>query len=210
MPSITCGWAAAPRSSAQGGSHLLEGVRLLDEVWPHLDAAWRWLHARPEVEAAGWLDIFHSSMPGMLGQRLPLLEAAVAAAQRLGERAHEGLHLSAMGALYVELGDPQQATSCLEQALAIRRETGDRPGEGSDLWNLGNACQRQGDPKRAIARELGQRQAECTVLRSLGNAALGLGDLQRAVGHKDAEQDAQYLLEMRRRAGLADGQETAG
>ena len=174
----------------EGGEHVLEGLRLFDGVWPHLEAAWGWLRAREDEASARWLSDFAGRMPNMLdlrltpGQRIPILEAALAAARRLGDRRGEGTALGNLGLAYAALGDAGRAIELYEQALAIDREIGDRRGEGIVCWNMGLAYERLGEHAKAAAL------MQVTV------------DFERGIGHPDAEKDARHLEEVRRKAGL--------
>ncbi|MBZ5668975.1 MAG: tetratricopeptide repeat protein, partial [Acidobacteriia bacterium] len=92
------------------------------------------------------------------------LEAALAAARRLKNRAAEGAHLGNLGLAYAALGETRRAIEYHQQGLTVLREIGDRRGEGNVLGNLGIACRQLGEPRRAtelherslvIAREIG-------------------------------------------------------
>src|SRR5208282_472567 len=68
-------------------------------------------------------------------ERLVWLEAALAAARRLRDRAAEAVHLGNLGLTNADLGETRRAIEFYEQRLAIAREIGDRRGEGSVLGN---------------------------------------------------------------------------
>lgn len=114
-------------------------------------------------------------------ERVRWLEAALAAARRLGRRDAEGAHLGNLGSAYADLGEPRRAIEHYEQALAIAREMGDRAGEARASWNLGLALEGEGDPAGAAA------------------AMQALVDYEQELGHPDAEKDAARLAELRAR-----------
>jgi len=124
-------------------------------------------------------------------KRILWLEAAAAAAQRLGDKGAEGVHLGNLGLAYADLGEVRRAIGFYEQALAIAREIGDRRGEGADLGNLGLAYADLGEVRRAIGfyeqhlaivREIGDRRGEGNALGNLGLAYADLGEVRRAIG----------------------------
>lgn len=118
------------------------------------------------------------------------LEAALAAARHLKERASEGGHLINVGIAYKNLGKMHLAIEHYEQALVISREISDRFIEASALGNLGNAYAISGEIQRAveffkqqltIAREMGDRRSEEIALGNLGSAYRDLGETRRAI-----------------------------
>jgi len=175
----------------------MAGLRRFDAALPHLRAAWAWMRAQGDADAARWLSNFASWTAYVLDlrmtprEKIPVLEAALEAARRLGDREAEGIHLGNLGLAYADLGDPRRAIGFYEQTLQIHREIGDRRGEGNALGNLGTAYHTLGDPRRAIgfyeqaleiAREIGDRRGEGNALGNLGSAYADLGDPLRAIG----------------------------
>ena len=155
----------------------------------------RFRREQRDEAAAKWTSEFPDRAAYMLGMRLPprdkipILEAAAAAARQIGDRRAEGGHLGNLGLAYADLGEVRRAIEYYEQALAISREIGDRRGEGNDLGNLGIAYKNLGEVRRAIeyceqalsvAREIGDRRMEGNALANLGLLAKGQGDLARA------------------------------
>ena len=181
----------------QGHEHVLESLRQFDVLWPHLQAAYvRALPNVGEAPADRWL----SDLPGKVAytldiritprQRIPLLESALAAARRLGNRSYEDVHLGNLGIAYKNLGEPRRAIEYYEQQLPITHEIGDRRGEGNTLGNLGNAYADLGELRRAIeyyeqhqtiTREIGDRRGEGAALGNLGLAYADLGEPRRAI-----------------------------
>jgi tetratricopeptide (TPR) repeat protein len=180
----------------QGGEHVVEGLREFDGAWPHLRAAYGRMRERGDQAAAQWTSAFPDRVMYVLDLRLPprdkipILEAAAAAAREMGERGLEGNQLGNLGLAYADLGEVRRAIEYHEQALAIAREIGDRHGEGAALGNLGAAYYRLGEVRRAIeyheqalaiSREIGDRRGEGNDLGNLGAAYYRLGDARRAI-----------------------------
>jgi tetratricopeptide (TPR) repeat protein len=193
---------AAIERYKQGGEDLLRGLALFDRQRGHIEAGQAWAagRAREDEEAARLCVAYPDAGVYVLNLRLHArewigwLEAAVAAARRLGDRAAEGVHLGNLGLAYAALGQAQRASEYYERALVIRREIGDRRGEGSDLGNLGLAYADLGQAQRAIAyheqaleidREIGDRQGEGNALGNLGIAYADLGQTQRAIEYHE-------------------------
>jgi len=202
----------------QGGEHVVEGLRLFDGVWPHLRAAYG--RMREEQVAAQWTSAFPERVAYVLGlrvaprDRIPILEAAAAAAREIGDRGGEGAHLGNLGNAYADLGEVRQAIGTFEQALAISREIGDRRGEGNRLGNLGSAYYRLGEVRRAIeyyeqaltlAREVGDRRNEAVHLGNLGLAYADLGEVRRAIEYYERALEIARAIGDRRGEGNALG-----
>ena len=186
-----------------GGDDLLAGLSLLDNILPHLRAAFAW--AREGVAAARGVQTHLANLlPGAAVHPLDLrlvpqekvewLEEAAAAARTLGDREAEDRHLGNLGIAYAALGEVRRAIEYYEQALAIAREIGDRQGEGNALGNLGLAYADLGDVRRAIefyeqalviVRNIGDRRAEGYVLGNLGLAYADLGEVRRAIEYHE-------------------------
>jgi len=180
----------------QGGEHVLEGLRQFDGAWPHLWAAYGRMRERGDRAAAQWTSEFPDRVAFVLDLRLPprdripILEAAAAAAREIGDRRAEGVHLGNLGNAYRALGEVRRAIEYHEQALVISREIGNRRGEGTDLRGLGLAYANLGEARRAIEyheqaleidREIGDRRREGADLGNLGNAYSDLGETRRAI-----------------------------
>jgi Tetratricopeptide repeat len=65
------------------------------------------------------------------------LEAAAAAARKIGNRRGEGAALGNLGIAYAAVGETRRAIEYYEQQLVTVREIGDRRGEGNALGSLG-------------------------------------------------------------------------
>ncbi len=189
--------SAADDLYQQGGEHILPALATFRFLYPHLSAAFARLAARPADPAADrWLSDFPGKCIYLLDLHLPpreyipLLEAALAASRRLGDRKDEGIALGNLGSAYLSLGDARKAIEFYEQCLTLHREIGDRRGEGNDLGNLGLAYAALGDARKAIEfyeqalaidREIGDKRNEGNWLGNLGNAYAALGDARKAI-----------------------------
>ncbi len=195
----------------QGGEEVLRGLALFDLEWPHIRQGQAWAAGRSgeDDDAAALASDYPNACLYCLDLRLPprdripWLEAAAAAARRLGDRKVESWHMGNLGLAYAGLGDARGAIGYLEQALAIQREIGDRYNEGNNLGNLGSAYFMLGDARGAIgyyeqalaiAREIREasrseaertaaRQGEGADLGNLGLAYAALGDARGAIGY---------------------------
>lgn len=84
-------------------------------------------------------------------RRIDWLQAARAAARRLGDRQMEGNHTGTLGLAHAALGEVRRAIEFYEQVLTIVRELGDRRGEGSALFNMALAFEDLGERDKALA-----------------------------------------------------------
>ncbi|MBI5819224.1 MAG: tetratricopeptide repeat protein [Verrucomicrobia bacterium] len=202
-----------------GGGKILDGLALFDRERRHIEAAFEFLHScsrrreEAESEPSGGIRLLTSAATKEAAcrqlvalvhavaytgdlrfhprqQRIPWLEAQLAAACEIGDRCGEGAALGNLGVAYKNLGDARKAIEYHEQRLVIAREIGDRCGEGAALGNLGVAYMNLGDARKAIeyheqrlviAREIGNRRGEGNALGSLGNAYADLGDARKAI-----------------------------
>ncbi len=189
--------SAADDLYQKGGENIPLALAQFRFLYPHLRAAFERLSAQQgDPKADRWLSDFPGVCVYVLDLHLPprerisLLEIALEASRRLGDREYEGSHLGNLGLAYWALGDARKAIEFHEQALAIAREIGDRHSEGADLGNLGLAYWALGDARQAIAfheqalaiaREIGDRHSEGADLGNLGLAYWALGDVRQAI-----------------------------
>jgi tetratricopeptide (TPR) repeat protein len=190
----------ADRLYEEGGSALLQGLRLFDREWGNVQAGQAWAAARAgEDDGAAELCSAYPDAGAYLvhlrqhpREQAGWLQAALAAARRGNDRAAEGQHLGNLGLAYAALGETRRAIEHYEQHLAIARDTGDRRGEGQALGNLGSAYLDLGETRRAIehyeqrlaiAREIGDRRGEGNTLGNLGLAYADLDETRRAIEH---------------------------
>ncbi|MDQ2806855.1 MAG: tetratricopeptide repeat protein [Chloroflexota bacterium] len=175
-----------------------EGLALFDGERLHIDAGWAWARSRADSDASARVLLDYADATAYIGslryhartERIPQLEAWLAAARRLGRKGAEGAALGNLGLAYAALGEARRAIGYHEQDLAMSSEIGDRRGEGAALGNLGLAYADLGEARRAIvyyeqhlaiAREIGDRRGEGSALSGLGSAYADLGDARRAI-----------------------------
>jgi tetratricopeptide (TPR) repeat protein len=204
----------------QGGEPVNPGLALYDVEKGNIKAgqAWAAEHAPLDDEAAR-LCSDYAGASALLGlrqnphERIPWVEAALAAARRLKDRRAEGEHSASLGLAYADSGEPRRAIEFHQRSLEIMQELGDRKGEGRVLGNLGLAYVAlgkhlaaslglayadSGEPRRAIeraieyhtrnldiARQTHDRRGEGRALGNLGYAHDLLGEPGRAIdNHK--------------------------
>jgi tetratricopeptide (TPR) repeat protein len=186
----------------KGGDSLMRGLALFDIEWGNAQAGQGWAeaHSAGEDEAARLCSGYPNWGTYILDLRqhpreqIRWIEAAVAAARQLKDRAAEGRHLGGLGYAYDSVGDYRHAIEYYEAALRIIREIGDRGSEGAALGNLGIAYGKLDETRRsieyfeqrlAIAREIDDRRGEGNALGNLGIAYGILGEARRAIEYSE-------------------------
>ncbi|WP_114860561.1 tetratricopeptide repeat protein [Azospirillum brasilense] len=192
--------AAADVLFLEGGEGICMGLALYDRESINILAVADWAIEKTDCHEAARIltnrlpnaGVYVFSLRLPTRRRIGLLEAAVRAAQSLGDKRAKGSHLGNLGIAYADLGETRRAIDHYEQALLISREIGDRRVEGNALGNLGNAYADLGETRRAIdhyeqaltiSREIGDRCGEGSALGNLGNAYAALGETRRAIDH---------------------------
>ncbi|HJQ35251.1 MAG TPA: tetratricopeptide repeat protein [Pyrinomonadaceae bacterium] len=182
----------------KGGDAIKSGLALFDIERRNVEAGQEWAcqHSSEDEAAAQLCDGYPSVGIHILNLRqhprelISWLEAALASARRLSDRASEEGHSINLGNVYRNVGEVRRAIELYEQAFVIAREIGDRDGEGTTLGNLGSAYADLGETRRAIelyeqwlviAREIGDRRREGQALGNLGIAYGELGEHRHAV-----------------------------
>ena len=194
---LSLGTLAAERYS-QAGDKRLEGLRMFDAVWPHLQEASQRLQTRSDRRSARWLSDLAREMAPILGLRLqpqsrvPVLEGAVASALRIGDRHSQAAHLGNLGLAYADMNEPQRAIVYHRQALGIHARLRDRINEGEQWTCLGKAYLRLDEPEQAIKCEqkalaiheqLDDRRAQGENLTGIAIAYRRLGDTRQTIAH---------------------------
>lgn len=176
------------------GARIVENLARFDAERPHFDAARAWGIAHAGTVEGDQLILAMALARTQLDElrsdaereRLPHLEWALGAAQRLGQQPAEGQLLLSLGRATFDLGRFRQAIIAWERALDIFQELEDRHSEGRTLGNLGTAYARLGDPQRAILayeqalalfRALGDQRH---VAHALGNLGIAYAELETA------------------------------
>lgn len=182
----------------KGGDAIISAIALFDVERRNIEAGQEWAcrHSSGDETPARVCNQYPDAGAYVISLRqhprevISWLEAALAAARQLKDRAAEGRHLGNLGIAYAYLGAPRRAAEFYERALVVLREVGDRRGEENALGNLGNAYADLGEHRRAIefheqqliiAREIGDRRGEAMALGNLGLAYADLDETRRAV-----------------------------
>ena len=190
--------AAADKLYLQGGKSIQEALALFDREDENIVSGYAWAANNAGVSSppaelcmrypnagAYMLDLRLHPM-----KRISWLEAALAAARKLKDRAMQGVHLGNLGNAYVALGQARKAIECYEQAVVIARGIWDRRNEGVWLGGLGIAYKNLGEAGKAIeyyeqaltiASEIGDRRGEGNALGNLGLAHADLGEARKAI-----------------------------
>jgi len=176
----------ADEADTRAASDLVAGLVLFDQERAHIDSGWAWARAQPPDSAANdRLVVRYAEATAMLGDHryaprtnyIPLLQAAIAAAHRLGEGAAAGRLLGHLGTAYTAMDDLPAAQRCLHEWRDLARAHRDPLSEGAALGNLGEVYLRQGDAAAAQAtyeqvlalmQTLGNPTGEAMALARLG------------------------------------------
>jgi tetratricopeptide (TPR) repeat protein len=109
-------------------------------------------------------------------QAIETWQQILATAQKLKNRALEGIALNSIGLNYYISSELEAALKYFNQALSIAREVGDRSDEADILDSIGSVYQTMGQPPEAlkyynqalaIAREIGDRKLEASILENI-------------------------------------------
>ena len=192
--------ALADNQYLEGSGNVLLGLKLFDGERTHIDAGWSWAQRQAGGGSQGidQLLLNYTNATYYVGnlrydkrlERIPQLEVAIDAAQRLGDKRREGNAMGTLGVAYADLGETHKAIEYFEQWLQISREIGDRRGEGSAMGNLGLAYATLGEARKAIeyleqdlkiSREIGDRRGEGSAMGNLGLAYATLGETHKAI-----------------------------
>jgi tetratricopeptide (TPR) repeat protein/transcriptional regulator with XRE-family HTH domain len=178
-----------------GGANVHAALARFDVDRLHLEAARTWAAAHIETPAGDALlrdDALATMHIGgelryhLRHERLPQLDRALAAAQRLDDQAAIGRILQMQGYAYGQLGDLEQAVAIYQQRLTLAQVMGDRDSESLMLNNLGLVYLARGDVAQArrsleqaltLAQEIGNQRKEGYILDSLGLVLIALRKL---------------------------------
>jgi tetratricopeptide (TPR) repeat protein len=178
---------AADRMYHQGGEDLRRGLALFDEEWSNIQAGQEWVaqNAPYDDVAAEMCSFYANECASLIALRqhariwINWLEAALAAAQRIGLDNAVAMHTGNLGAANAQLGETKQAIRYFRKHLALSRRNSSREAEQSAIANLGIMYRNCGQVRRAIrffekslelAMELRNKAAEANALGNLGTA----------------------------------------
>jgi tetratricopeptide (TPR) repeat protein len=166
-------------------------------------------HAHVTALTAGLAGLLLSDGPW--AEAITRHQAAIGAAQLLGDRHGQANALTDLGMVHRLTGDFPAAAQALEQALSIYRDLGNRRGQANALGCLGDVRLVTGDfPAAAqaleqalsIYRDLDDRRGQANALGYLGPVWLGTGDYPAAA--QALEQALSIYRDLGNRSGQAD------
>jgi tetratricopeptide (TPR) repeat protein len=167
-------------------------------------------HARVTALTAGLAGLLR--LDGPWAEAIARHQAAIGAAEHLGDRLGQAGALHDLGAVLLATGEYPVAAQALEQALSLYRDLGDRLGQANALHYLGDVRRLTGEYP-AAAQDL--EQALC-LYRDIGdrlgqaNALRYLADVRRLTDdYPGAAQDSERAFDVYRDIGDRLGQATA-
>lgn len=218
----TVAWKAGGELYTQGGTAMQAGLALFDRERMNIDAGWSWARGKAGSLKVDRL-IFHFAIAlleiGSLRyharhERLPQLEEALAATQRLGDKQGEAAVLGSLGVACSDLGDVRKAIEYYKRSFSAAREVGHHQGRGAAIGNLGLAYAKLGNAHKAIqyhhehldiARNIGDRRGMGTALGNLGIAYAKLGNTFGAISYNMQHLDIAREIGDRRGEGTSLG-----
>lgn len=204
---------AAEAEYQAGGAQQQAGLARFDREQAHIDAAWGWLREQAPTPETDELLLGFGRATLRLGElrydlereRIPQLEAVLAAVRRLGKRELEGRVRNNLGIALAAAGDLARARLLYDEALPIARELGDRDAEANALGSLATLAARQGQVAEALAgytealaikQASGDGRGEAALRSNLGLACYLAGEVLPAI--------EQFEAALRIRQSLAD------
>lgn len=209
----------------RGEEALAAGLKSFDTWWPNINLAHSWTaaHAMEDDEAAklcsdypyiGEMLIYLRLQPR---DRIAWGEAALAAAQRIGDQYAESAHLHKLALAFMDRGEVSRAIEYLEKAAAINRDIERHDYEAADLGALGLAYAALEEHRQAIElyrRALAiyrtldttdARWGEGIYLSNLGESYTAIGKPRTAVKLHERALEINRGLQDRRSEGYALG-----
>lgn len=154
---------------------------------------------------------------GYWGDALATQRSALAAAQRLGDHAAQGLTLRYLGYACIQLGRDDEAQLHLRRAIGLYQERGDLAGEARTRINLARAFEQQSryagaldqaEQALRLAQAIGWQAGCAKALNAIGWCRAALGDYSEAVVH--CEQAVALCHELGDRNGEASTWDSLG
>ena len=142
------------------------------------------------------------------------MEQALGVRRGVGDRGGEATPLHAIGKVYADLGEPQQALAYYEQALLLSRAVGDRGVEATILHNIGKVYSHLGKPQQALAyyeqalalyRAVGDRGGEASTLHNIGVVYDALAVVAQLEQMRESARSQQYRRRGKRHSRRQDG-----
>ncbi|MEB3886180.1 tetratricopeptide repeat protein, partial [Lyngbya sp. CCY1209] len=157
------------------------------------------------------MELLREGTAESLRAAIPYFEEAARLYEQTGDRANQAFAQLALGRVYSDLGEKQQALEYYEQALPLFQAVGDRSREATTLNNIGRVYSALGEKQTALEyyeqalplrREVGDRSGEATTLNSIGGVYSALGEKQTALEYYER------ALPLRREVGDRSGEAT--
>jgi len=207
----------------KGGKPEIKGLMFFDQELDNIKAGQEWSqkNCSKDKDAAKVCSAYTENGAEIIVKRLQpaetirWFEAALSAAQQLGDKEAERMHLLNLGPEYNRLNQPQKALEFMERALGLCKKEGDHQGEKDALRHLGVACMALKNYKRAVefleqdlkfTQAAGEKDHEMEILENLGEANNHIGEFQKAMEfgdqalemakHKDDKEKQVHLLNM--------------
>ncbi len=213
----------AAKLNEKGGKPQIKGMMFFDQELDNIKAGQEWSqkNCSKDKDAAKICSAYTENGAELIVKRLPpaetirWFEAALSAAQQLGDKEAERMHLLNLGPEYNRINQPQRALEFMERALSLCKKEGDHQGEKIALRHLGVACFALKNYKRAVefleqdlkfTQAAGEKAEEMDILEKLGAAYQHIGEFQKAIEYgdqafemaktKDDKDKQVYLLNM--------------
>ncbi|MBC8282884.1 MAG: tetratricopeptide repeat protein [Nitrospinae bacterium] len=188
--------------NSKGGKPQIKGMMYFDQELDNIKAGQEWSqrNCSKDKDAAKVCSAYTENGAEIIVKRLQptetirWFEAALSAAQQLGDKEAERMHLLNLGPEYNRLNQPQKAMEFMERALSLCKKEGDHQGEKVALKHLGVACFALKNYKRAVefleqdlkfTQAAGEKADEMDILEKLGTANNQIGDFQKAIEYGD-------------------------
>ena len=198
--------------TAKGGKAAIKGMMYFDQELDNIKAGQEWSqkNCSRDKDAAKVCSAYTENGAEIIVKRLQpddtirWFEAALSAAQQLGDKEAERMHLLNLGPEYNRKNQPQKALEFMERALNLCGKEGDSQGEKIAIRHLGVACMALKNYKQAVeyleqdlkfTQAAGEIKDEMDLLEKLGEATHNIGDLQKAVKY------GEQAFEMSKNAG---------
>ena len=214
-------WNTAEDLYTKGGNELSHGLSLFDTEYIHLETAYEWAIKNkntnqdvPSVlkEIPDFVYLARTRLH--FNQQLKWFDAALEAAQMLGDRKNQNKLLGNLGVAYDSLGEWRKGIEYYEQALVIAHEIGDQQREGIWLGNIGTVYNSLGELRKGIeylekalkiAREISDQRREGFWLSNIGAAYGLLGDQHKGIEYYEMAREIARKIGDRQQYGSSLG-----
>ena len=137
---------------------------------------------------------------------------ALALRRRAKDTHGEGRALNALGGIYRDFGEMEEARRCHQQAYEILEQVDDKKGQASSINNLGVCSRRLNDYQQALDcfeeaykmhKEAGNQQKEAQTLANIGNVWRELRKPQQSLHHYEQSLEIFLMIGDRRSEGIS-------